>query len=115
MANVAAPTPERAVTLAEVKELLEKAESERGDLSYEQKLALEHARRFAKMPAARAKDLISELTQNPKIDIGSAIRIADMAPAHADDVRALFAKSRATLDESELQKVLEIVQKYAAA
>jgi len=111
----AAPAQERFVTLAEVKELLEKAEAGRGELSYEQKLALEHARRFAKFTAPNAKRLIEEITQNPKVDALSAIRVADMAPNHSDDVRALFAKSRANLDDAEVQKILESVQKYLQA
>ena|ERR1041385_4016651 len=111
----ASQSPERMVPLAVVKELLEKAEADRGELSYEQKLALEHARRFARMSAANAQKLIDEVTQNPKVDAGNAIRIADMVPTHADDVRALFAKSRTNLDDSEIQKILESVQKYATA
>lgn len=111
----AQPAPEKMSTLAEVKELLEKAEGDRGELSYEQKLALEHARRFARMSAESAKKLIEELLQNPKIDHANAVRVADMCPSHADDVRALFAKTRANLDESEIQKVLESVLKYASA
>lgn len=109
------PAPERQVTLAEVKELLEKAEQSRGELTYEQKLALEHARRFARFSAADARKLLEELTQNPKVDAATAIRIVDVAPAHPDDVRALFAKARVNLDESELQKILESVQKYRSA
>jgi DNA-directed RNA polymerase subunit F len=103
---------ERVVTLTEVKERLEKAEAERGELTYEQKLALEHARRFARFTPESLPKLMDELKQNPKIDHLMAVRIADMAPMHADDVRALFAKSRANLDESEVQKVLETVRRY---
>ena len=108
------PAPEKMTSLADVKELLEKAETDRGELSYEQKLALEHARRFARMSAAEAKKLIEEVMQNPKVDYSNAVRIADMCPSHPDDVRALFAKTRANLDESEIQKVLESVQKYVS-
>lgn len=113
---MAATAPnERVVPLAEVKELLEKAEASRGELTYEQKLALEHARRFARFTAARAKQLIDELMQNPKVDLVNAIRVADISPAHPDDVRAVFSKARVTLDDSEIQKILESVQKYASA
>jgi len=104
---------ERVVTLTEVKEMLEKAEADRGELSYEQKLALEHARRFARFTPENLEKLIAELKQNPKIDGLMAVRVADMAPAHADDVRALFAKARTNLDESEVQKVIETVRRYA--
>lgn len=111
----AVSVPERTVPLADVKELLEKAEASRGELTYEQKLALEHARRFARFSSANAKKLIDELMQNPKVDLLNAIRVADVAPAHADDLRAVFSKARVTLDDSEIQKILESVQKYASA
>lgn len=106
-------TDERLVTLSEVKEMLEKAETERGELTYEQKLALEHAKRFAKFTAANLKKLFDELEANPKIDRALAIRIADQAPSHLDDVRAITAKTRVNLDDAEVQKVLESVLKYA--
>ena len=109
-----ATTPERMVPLADVKELLEKAETERGVLSYEQKLALEHARRFARMSGANAHKLIEELTSGGKIDLANAVRVADTVPTHADDVRAIFAKSRTNLDDAEIQKILESVQKYVS-
>lgn len=109
------PTTDRLVALAEVKELLEKAEADRGELSYEQKLALEHARRFAQFTPENLKKLVAEIVANPKIDAASAARIADLAPSHPDDLRALFAKSRTNFDESELQKILESVQKYLSA
>lgn len=113
MATTAAS--ERLVTLAEVKELLEKAETNRGELTYEQKLALEHARRFAVYTNEAVHKLLSDLAGNPKIDLPTAIRIADVAPKHPDDVRALFSKARVTLDDAEVQKILESVQKYATA
>lgn len=105
---------ERYVTLPEVKELLEKAEEDREELSYEQKLALEHARTFARFTADDAKKLIEELREIEQIDPVMAIRIVDMAPNHEDDMKALFAKSRITLEDSEVQKVLETVAKYLA-
>lgn len=103
------------LTLAEVKDLLGKAEAERGELTYEQKLALEHARRFAKVKPEDVPKIRDELKAIPKIDDAIAVRIIDLVPRHADDVKALMAKSRANLDESEVQKVLETVEKYVGA
>jgi DNA-directed RNA polymerase subunit F len=107
-----AEADERLVTLAEVKEILEKAEAQREDLSYEQKLALEHARRFAKFSHADSDKLIAELTAMEKVDPVMAIRISDLAPTHADDLKALFSKSRINLDDGDIQKILETVAKY---
>lgn len=106
---------ERVVTLAEVKEMLEKAETERGELTYEQKLALEHARRFAKYTVKGVNELMADLRTNQKVDALMAVRLADVAPTHADDVRAAFAKARVTLDDGGVQKILEAVKKYQTA
>jgi DNA-directed RNA polymerase subunit F len=103
---------ERNVTLAEVKEMLEKAEESREELSYEQKLAVEHARRFARFSAKDSQSLIKDLKAIDKVDPVMAIRIVDLAPTHEDDIKALFAKSRINLDASDVQKVLETVAKY---
>lgn len=106
---------ERYVPLSEVKALLEREEQKRGELTYEQKLSLEHARKFSRFTEEGIRKLLHDLRQNPKVDEAMAVRIADLAPQHADDLRALFAKSRMNLDEGELQKILETVVKYLAA
>lgn len=103
---------DRYISLVEVKDMLEKAEAARGELTYEQKLALEHARKFARFTMEGVQHLMKDLQQNAKIDAVMAIRIADLAPAHVEDLRALFAKTRVNLDEGELQKILESVSKY---
>lgn len=106
---------ERNVTLTEVRDLLEKAQTERGELTYEQKLALEHAKKFAKYDADGLKKVVAELQENPKVDAVMAVRLVDLSPTAADDVRALFAKSRANLSDPEVQKILETVAKYQTA
>jgi DNA-directed RNA polymerase subunit F len=104
----------RLVSLPEVRALLEAAERERGELSYEQKLALEHARAFAvKLEAERSHDLVGRLVKlSPKVTPAYAVKIADVLPTHADDVRTIFAKERFQLDADEISKILETVQQY---
>jgi len=104
----------RLVALAEVRALLEAAERERGELSYEQKLALEHARAFAiRLDAEKAKELVDRLVKvSPKVTAGYAVKIADLLPTHPDDVRTIFAKERFQLEADEISKILETVQPY---
>ena len=104
----------RLVTLAEVKELLEEAERARGELSYEQKLALEHARSFAiRLTAAQSRELVERVRKaSDKVSEGHAVKIADLLPTHADDVRVIFAKERFQLEKDEIDKILETVQAY---
>jgi len=100
------------VSLAEVKNILRKISKERKDLIYEQKVAMEHAERFAKLPVKQIKDLIDELLKLEHMDELQAYKIADILPMTVDDVKAVFAKERYTPNEKEIKNILEIVQKY---
>lgn len=99
------------VSLAEVKTLLEK-EAKKRELSYEQKLALEHAKHFAKIGVTKARKMAEELMTIERITEPFAYKIVDILPMHPEEVRAIFAKERFTLDEDEVNKILKIVEKY---
>jgi DNA-directed RNA polymerase subunit F len=102
----------RPTSLAEVKNILKKIEKERGEMLYEQKIALEHANKFSKIPEKKAKDLLKELSELEFIKEIQAYKIADLIPTTEDDVKTIFAKERTTLGENEIKKILEIVGKY---
>lgn len=104
---------ERYVSISEVKEILKRVQKERGELTYEQKVALRHAEAFAKLPVDKTKKLIEELLNNiEKIEERHAYKIADLLPVHEDDVKLIFAKERVNLDEGDIKKILEIVGRY---
>lgn len=100
------------VSLAEVKKILSKVEKEREELQYEQRIALEHANKFAKLPVTKTKELIKELEKMDIIDAHHAYKIADIIPKTADDVRTIFAKERVTLKENNIKEILDTVLKY---
>jgi DNA-directed RNA polymerase subunit F len=100
------------VSLSEVKNILKKVEKERKELLYEQKIALEHANKFAKLPAKKTEDLIKELSELKFIEEIHYYKIADLLPSTEDDLKTIFAKERITLGENEIKKILEIVKKY---
>jgi DNA-directed RNA polymerase subunit F len=100
----------RLVPLAEVKAMLEKSQAEREELTYEQKIALEHAKRFSRTDAKTAKKIVSEVHKAfPDLEEKFAVRVADLLPQHPDDVRALFQKSRHDLSETDIETVIGIV------
>jgi DNA-directed RNA polymerase subunit F len=105
--NVAKP-----VSLSEVKNILKKVEKEREELLYEQKIALEHARKFVKLNVKKNNDMVRELSNLDFIQEIHAYKIADILPTSEDDVKTIFAKERITLDENETKKILEIVKKH---
>jgi DNA-directed RNA polymerase subunit F len=100
------------VSLSEVKSILTKVEKEREELLYEQRIALEHANKFAKLNITNTKKLISELKKIEAIDEHQAYKIADILPKNIDDVKTLFAKERITLSDNDVKKILSIVATY---
>lgn len=100
------------VLVSEVKELLEKESEERDELRYEQKLALEHARAFARLDPDDARELYEEALKLDRVSPANAAKIADLCPQHPDDVRAIFQKERYNLEEDEVQNILDTVAKY---
>jgi len=102
----------RLVSLSEVKNILKKIEKDRKDLIYGQRIALEHAQAFAKLPIKQTKDLINELRTLETIEESHAYKIADLLPTTEDAVKAIFAKERSNPNESVIKKILETVRKY---
>ncbi|HVQ01334.1 MAG TPA: RNA polymerase Rpb4 family protein [Candidatus Thermoplasmatota archaeon] len=101
------------VSLAEVKNILRKISKERKEMIYEQKIALEHAEKFARLSAKQTKDLIAELMKVEHMEEIQAYKIADILPNTEDDVKAIFAKERFTPNEKEIRGILEIVKKHS--
>jgi DNA-directed RNA polymerase subunit F len=102
----------RPVHLAEVKNILKRIEKEREELIYEQRIALEHVQHFAKLPANKTKELIKGLLEIEGINEIHAYKIADILPKTEDDVKTIFAKERISLNDSDIKKILDLVQKY---
>nr|AIF02230.1 hypothetical protein [uncultured marine group II/III euryarchaeote KM3_155_E06] len=111
------------VDYATVRDTLLEASKRRGHLSYEQKMALQHAewaasddrvgfKTEAKVFAALFNDLIEieKLAKAPAI----AAKIAEMMPVHAEELRAILASKRIAMDTGEIEAVIDIVRKQVA-
>lgn len=103
---------EEYLSLADVKELLEKEKDNREELMPEQKLALSHADAFAKLSRAKVKKLVAELVKMDQMSEPNAYKIADLMPEEPEEVRAIFSKERFTLTKDETDQVLKLVRKY---
>ena len=100
------------VPLAEVKNILKTLSKDRKELLYEQRTALDHAQKFAKLPVKKTNDMIKELMDSVSLEEIHAVKIADLLPSDIDDVKAIFAKERTSFSENDIKKILEIVAKY---
>lgn len=97
------------ITIAEVKEMLGGL-SEHYELTYEQNLALDHVTKFSKLDEKAAKELVEELSE--LIKKTQAIKVADIMPEDMADLRLIFAKERGSFKQEDMEKILEIVDKY---
>ena len=108
---------EEYLTVAEVKELLADIEEERAldedrELPYELARTIEHANRFAVLEPEESLELVDELKELEKVDEETAYKIADLLPRARDELRAVFAQQRYSLDGDELDEILDVVAKY---
>ncbi|GAB4308151.1 MAG: DNA-directed RNA polymerase subunit F [Methanobacteriaceae archaeon] len=97
------------ITISEVKDMLEKF-SETHELTYEQNLTLDHVGKFSKLDAEPSAKLVEELLEIVKKKY--AVRITDIMPEDLADLRLIFAKERVPIKKEDLEKILEIVNKY---
>ncbi len=113
MRHVEEPEPVvRPIPMAQVKALLEREQEERGELTYEQKLALEQGVTFARLDVETTEKLFKDLMEMERLSDAQRWKIVDLAPMHQDDVRAIFAKDRLGLEEAEIDRIIELVQGY---
>lgn len=107
---------EELITLPEVRDTLNEIRAEREkagmELRYEQKRAVEHANKFSKIGAKESRDMVNELLTLEKMKLDIAVKIANLCPRSKDELRAIYAKERFTLNEAELKGILDIVAKY---
>ena len=102
----------RYVPIAEVKNILKKIEKEREELTYEQRIALEHSQSFSKLNLTKTQELIKELGSLGFLEEKHVYKIADILPVNEDDVKAIFAKERTTIGGEEIKKIVNTVKKY---
>ena len=107
---------EEYLTIAETKELLADIEAERGDeereMRYELARAIEHVNRLAFLEGEEARELVERLQELDKVNEEVAHKIADLLPRDRDELRAIYAQERYTLEGEELDAILDVVREY---
>ena len=104
-------TGEKPVPLAKVLEILEK-QKKRGELEYGQRLTYDYAQKFAKFDIKKVEELIGELLKLEKIREHQAVALVDLMPERKEDVELIFAKERTKLEENDIKKILELINKF---
>jgi DNA-directed RNA polymerase subunit F len=95
-----------------IKKTLEKKEKEK-ELSYEQKNALEHLRKFAKISEKQATEMAEELGKIERLKEKHVISIINHMPQDLEELRVLFANEIANISDDDKKKIISIVKKYS--
>lgn len=103
---------QRYVTVAEVKDLLEAEAEARGyeTMLASQKAALDHAQKTCSISKEQAEAIVAAVSGFDFVTEPVAAKIADLLPEYPEDVRAIFAKERVTLEKEQIESILEIVR-----
>ena len=112
---------ERFIDFATVREMLQDAQARRGDLTYEQVAALQHAewaasdnRNGYKTVPKVFQSLKEALSGHAKLAQYSdlAAKIAELMPMYPDDIKAVLVSKRIAIDDSEINEILDIVRQH---
>jgi DNA-directed RNA polymerase subunit F len=95
------------ISLPEVREILLDRLKETEDLSYVQRIALEHAQLVARIDAPTAKELIDGLMEKFRISHKGAITLANYMPDTIDEIRQLLDKDATLMETETIQEILD--------
>ncbi|MFH7880434.1 MAG: DNA-directed RNA polymerase subunit F [Candidatus Aenigmatarchaeota archaeon] len=101
---------EKSITLSEAKEILEK---KKDDKRYEIVNALEYLRKFSSLSSEDVEKLKKELANISKLSEEEIVKICDFLPKTKDEIRVILYKSYNKFEEKEIEKIIEIVKKFA--
>ena len=100
---------EKAISWLNAKKILLEKEKNK-ELVYEQKNALEHLRKFCKLPEKKYSKMLEELRKIDKLKDKHIAGIINFLPETQDELRVLFASERVVLTDDEKKKILKTVK-----
>jgi len=95
-----------------IKKTLEKKEKEK-ELSYEQKNALEHLRKFSKISEKAAAEMAEDLGKIERLKEKHIISIINHMPQDLEELRVLFANEVANISDEDKKKIISVVKKFS--
>ncbi len=89
--------------------LRERLEEDEEEASYYQRIALEHAQEFSKLPAKHARILVEKLIEDFRLSEVSAISIVNVLPDTIDELRAVLGSEGRPLTTDTLYEMLNAI------
>ncbi len=98
------------VTLAQVKKLLTQRKKD-GELSFQQKITLEHASTFAKMTPSVSEKLVEKLIKKYSLSRSLAVQVVNIAPTTMEELKTILDPRNTDLTEEQLVEIVDLVLK----
>ncbi len=103
-------TKRRAVTIPEVKKILESIGEEQ--LDQFQRRSLDYASKFSKIDPNTAEKLVTELIKKFELEEEEAVQLANCMPESAEELRVFLAGGRRIVETSKLKSILALLDEY---
>ena len=100
---------ETQLTLAEVKNILQKREKE-GELSYVQRVTLDYANKMTSLNVQQARSLVKELI-NIGVSESTAIQIVNALPEYKEEL-SVFLTGEKNFTPEEIEAMLKKIKEY---
>lgn len=95
------------VSVPEVRKILLDRAMEGEDLSYMQRIALEHAQLTSRISSDVAKKLVDDLMKTFSMTKKSAITLANFIPNNIEELKVLLGKEAGNYEQESFDKMLE--------
>lgn len=105
------PLSETPVTMAEVREVLEK---DKEGLNFRAQKTLEHLQQFAPLPKKKAFELLEELKklEVPRLREQHLIKLVDVLPTTEADVKVVLQGFAVTVTAENMKKIADTILPY---
>ncbi len=97
------------LTIAETKEILENIAKDR-EINEFQKDVLNYVKTMSKTKPDEAKEMVKKLMKLDFVNEKMAVKLVDIMPINAEQVRSIFYKEKKDLSEEQIIKILEILR-----
>jgi DNA-directed RNA polymerase subunit F len=98
----------KAVSINEVVEILE-SRKKSSELTYEQQIALEHAKKFVQS-TARAEKLNKALDALGILSLKGILKVIEIMPKNAMLLKQILVQEKKTFTEEDISKILAIIR-----